>query len=172
MPQAEGSPQEDEQLPRKPDDDERFGHGCTQPFSFRIRQGIRTMPALHNHTRAGQAPPQLEEAISLDPRSTNKKPRKEYLHFKLERRERCTSPIALNPLRQAEPKVGAELTRPQNTTKNCLLSTCRAKIANTQRYRRTRLHPKNKKGTETNQSEASLSRARLSAIHRKRDKHS
>ena len=78
------------------------------------------MPALYNHARAGQAPPQLEGAISLSPRSANRKLRKDRLHFKLERRERCTSPMALDPLRQAEPKVKAELTRPQNTIENCL----------------------------------------------------
>ena len=90
----------------------------------------RTMPAHYDHAKAGQASPQLEGAISLSPRSTSKEPRKDRLHFKLERKERCTSPKTLDPLRQAKPGVQAELTRPQNTIKNCLLSTCRAKTAN------------------------------------------
>ena len=80
----------------------------------------RTMLALYNHARLGQAPPQLGGTISLSPRSASKGPRKDHLHFRLERKERCTSPKTLDPLRQAEPEVKAELTRPQDTTKNCL----------------------------------------------------
>ena len=88
-----------------------------QPFNSRTRhqtEEARTILALYDHARAGQAPPQLEGAISLIQGARIRSQRKDRLHFKLERKERCTPPMALDPLRQAEPEVKAELTRTQN----------------------------------------------------------
>ena len=87
-----------------------------------------------------QASPQLRRVTSSPP-DANEEPRRDRPYSKLEREERCCSPTLLNSPRKAEPGVQAEPTGPQDTIKNCLSFTHRAKTAIAQQHHCTCLQP-------------------------------